>query len=76
MESFSADLEAQAETLRAELSLAEKAEVRLATGVAELESRAHEAGRVRKGEKVIIMPTKTETTVECIFVNDNWIELG
>ena len=29
-----------------------------------------EAGRVRKGDKVIIMPTKTETTVEGIFVND------
>ena len=29
-----------------------------------------EAGRIRKGDKVIIMPTKTETTVEGIFVND------
>ena len=29
-----------------------------------------EAGRVKKGDKVIIMPTGTETTVEGIFVND------
>ena len=51
----SAGLETQAEALRAEMLVAEEAEVPLSAGVAELEARAREASRVRNAawERVV-----------------------